>query len=68
MYLMSYLQFPTDARIKGQTGKVHVFFELDENGNIQNPEIMNPEEISPSLGKEVLRLIKAYPHMGPNVF
>jgi TonB family protein len=62
MYLMSNLQFPTDAREKGQTGKVHVFFELDEKGKIQNPEIMNPEDISPSLGKEVLRVIKAYPH------
>lgn len=61
-YLMSNLQFPADARNNGQTGKVHVFFELDEKGKIKNPEIMNPEEISPSLGKEVLRVIKAYPH------
>jgi len=61
-YIMTSVQFPADARKNGETGRVHVYFELDEEGKIQQPEIMNPEEISPVLALEVLRVIEAYPH------
>ncbi|MEB2777168.1 energy transducer TonB [Algoriphagus sp. D3-2-R+10] len=62
-YLAKTLRYPLDARAANQEGKVIIAFELTEVGEIINPEIANPEEIHPSLGKEALRAVKNYPHM-----
>ena len=61
-YLMSSLRFPENARRNARSGTVHIYFEVDRDGNIANPEIMNPEEVYPSLAKEALRVVKSYPY------
>lgn len=61
-YLMSSLRFPEKARRTERSGTVYIYFEVDKEGNIANPEIMNPEEVFPSLAKEALRVVNSYPH------
>lgn len=61
-YLASNMVYPKQARKKGQVGLVYICFLLDEDGNIQDPEIMNPEQVYPLLAEEALRVIKSYPH------
>lgn len=61
-YLDKNLEFPLNALYRRKGGTVWIYFRLDKEGNIVNPEIMNPEQVYPSLAEEALRVIKAYPH------
>src|SRR5690606_18258455 len=61
-YLANNMVYPKVARRKGQEGLVYIWFLLDKEGNIQDPEIMNPEQVYPLLAEEALRVIKKYPH------
>jgi|SRR5690554_5070914 len=61
-YLANNLHYPRVARRKGQEGTVYLWFQVDEEGNIQNLQIMNPEQVSPILAEEALRVVKKYPH------
>lgn len=60
IYLAKTLRYPIEAQRANQEGKAIIAFDLSEDGEILNPEIANPEEIHPSLGKEALRAVKNY--------
>ncbi|MEX2567783.1 MAG: energy transducer TonB [Cyclobacteriaceae bacterium] len=61
-YLAKNLKFPLNARSRRKSGTVYIYFGVDKEGYLVNPEIMNPEEVYPPLAKEALRVINAYPH------
>lgn len=61
-YLAKNIKFPLNALYRRKGGTVWIYFHLDKEGNIVNPEIMNPEEVYPSLAEEALRVVKDYPH------
>ena len=61
-YLAMNLKYPQNARSRKKSGTVRVYFEVDKEGNMVNPEILNPEEVYPSLAEEALRVVKAYPY------
>jgi TonB family protein len=58
-YISQNLRYPKEA-MNRYTGIVHVNFEVDPSGNIDNIEVANPDEIHKSLAKEALRLISKY--------
>lgn len=60
-YLSKNLLYPIDARIAGYEGTVILIFVVNENGDIVDPEVANPEEVYKSLWEEALRIIKKYP-------
>ncbi len=62
LYLANNMVYPNVAKRKKQEGLVYVWFMVDAEGNIKDPEIMNPEQVSPLLAEEALRVIKKYPH------
>ncbi|WP_051160113.1 energy transducer TonB [Cyclobacterium qasimii] len=61
-YLAENLEFPLKALYRRKGGTVYIYFWLDKEGNIVNPEIMNPEQVYPSLAEEALRVVRDYPH------
>jgi hypothetical protein len=61
-YLDENLEFPLKALYRKKGGTVYIYFHLDKEGNIVNPEIMNPEQVYPSLAEEGLRVVRDYPH------
>ncbi|WP_162418447.1 energy transducer TonB [Cyclobacterium roseum] len=61
-YLDKNLEFPLNALYRRKGGTVYIYFHLDKEGNIINPEIMNPEQVYPSLAEEALRVVRDYPH------
>jgi hypothetical protein len=61
-YLAENMEFPLNALYRRKGGTVWIYFQLDKEGNIVNPEIMNPEEVYPSLAEEALRVVRDYPH------
>lgn len=61
-YLAKNAEFPLNALYRRKGGTVYIYFHLDKEGNIINPEIMNPEQVYPSLAEEALRLVRDYPH------
>ena len=60
-YLAKNLTYPKEARKKRQEGIVYIWFRVDSDGSLRDPEIMNPEQVSPLLAKEALRMIEEYP-------
>lgn len=60
-YLAKNLTYPKAAHRKSLEGVVYIWFTVDTDGSLQNPEVMNPEQVSPWLAAEALRIIKEYP-------
>ena len=61
-YLMKNLRYPKDAKRKGEEGVAYLYFKIDEEGRMHDLDLMNPEDISPSLAEEALRVIGSYPY------
>jgi len=61
-YIADNLNYPETARSSGIEGTVIIGFELDENGQILNPMVVNPENVDFSLANEALRAVLDYPY------
>jgi|GEM_PF-639859 len=59
-YLSLTLKYPIKAQMNNIEGTVYVAFDLDEVGQISNPEVANPEEVDSLLAQEALRALKKY--------
>jgi TonB family protein len=62
-YLRTNLVYPPAARYSGQEGTVYLHFYVNEKGEMEEIEIMNPEENHPTLNREALRVIMSYPYL-----
>ncbi|MFD2034288.1 energy transducer TonB [Belliella marina] len=62
LYLQNNLRYPKDARRKGIEGVVYLSFEITEEGDFENLEVLNPEP-HPMLAQEALRVIYNYPYL-----
>ncbi len=61
-YLSLTLRYPIRSRQNNSEGVVFIAFDLNENGEIKNPEVANPEEMDPLLAEEALRALRIYPY------
>lgn len=64
-FISSHVQYPIIAQENGIQGKVYVRFVVDENGNVNDTEIIRP--VDPSLDAEALRVIGSLPQFKPGV-
>lgn len=62
-YLAKSIQYPAEAREKGEQGKVFVGFVVDEKGNVTDAVIKRG--VSATLNAEALRVINAMPKWTP---
>lgn len=62
-YLAKNIQLPGDAVSEGISGKVYVKFIIRQDGSIDSARVVRG--LSPSLDKEVLRVIRAMPPWKP---
>ena len=60
-YLARNMVYPKLARRNREEGQVYIWFTVDSDGRLLDPEIMNPEQVSPLLAEEALRMILQYP-------
>jgi antitoxin component YwqK of YwqJK toxin-antitoxin module len=51
-FLAKNLIYPIDARRSGFKGTVYIHFIVDEEGNIEEAEVINPEEVHELLSRE----------------
>ncbi|MCR9016880.1 energy transducer TonB [Aquiflexum gelatinilyticum] len=61
-FLGKNLIYPIDARRAGFEGTVYIHFIVDEEGNIEEAEVINPEEVHELLAREALRVVTKYPY------
>jgi len=61
-FLAKNLIYPIDARRSGFEGTVYIHFIVDEEGNIEEAEVINPEEVHELLSREALRVVTKYPY------
>lgn len=61
-YLSKNLNYPPQARNKRLEGEALISFTISEKGDIENIEILNAEEIHPSIVKEAYRIANEYPY------
>lgn len=61
-YIGRHLKYPKDMKKNGVEGTVNISFNITENGDLTDIELINPEDAHPSLNEEALRVIKNYPH------
>lgn len=61
-YLSKNLIYPAQARNKRLEGEALISFTISEKGEIENIEILNPEEVHLSIVKEAYRIAKEYPN------
>jgi len=59
-HLMKHLSYPLQARRRGETGTVVLAYFINEFGEQSGPIIANPDQLSPSLAKEALRVAKMF--------
>ncbi|KJF42113.1 energy transducer TonB [Draconibacterium sediminis] len=62
-YINSHVHYPVIAQENGIQGKVYVKFVVDENGKVNNAEVLRP--VDASLDKEALRVINSLPRFKP---
>lgn len=62
-YLSQNLIYPETARRLGFEGLVYLIFIVDEEGKMEDIEVMNPEENNYLLNQEALRVAKTYPYL-----
>ena len=62
-YINSNVRYPVIAQENGIHGKVYVKFVVDENGNVNDAEVLRP--VDASLDKEALRVINSLPRFKP---
>lgn len=63
-YIAEHVQYPEDAKVQKQEGKVFVKFVIDKEGNVRDAEIVNGTRFE-SLNNEALRVIKSMPQWKP---
>lgn len=61
-FLSKNLKYPKQATERREEGVAWLYFKLDEKGKMSDLSLMNPEDISPILAKEALRVFKIYPY------
>ena len=61
-FLSENLTYPTSARRAGLEGKVLISITILENGEVEDIEIVNPEENRYLLNQEALRVVENYPY------
>lgn len=61
-YIRSNIRYPKEARGTRRTDRVSIYFTINEFGEINDIEILNPEEVHIAIAKEALRIMKNYPH------
>jgi len=61
-FLAKNLIYPIAARRSGFEGTVYIYFVVDEEGNMGDLEVINPEEVHELLSWESLRVVTKYPH------
>lgn len=62
-FISETIEYPEDAKVLNQYGKVYVAFEVKEDGTLINLEVT--KGISPDLDAEALRVVKAMPKWNP---
>lgn len=62
-WLNENIKYPDEAMRKGVSGRVLVRFFIDEDGNVQQPEIV--ESVDSMLDNEALRVVNAMPKWTP---
>lgn len=62
-YINSQVRYPVVAQENGIQGKVYVKFVVDENGNVDDAEVLRP--VDALLDKEALRVINSLPRFKP---
>ncbi|MBK6730050.1 MAG: energy transducer TonB [Bacteroidetes bacterium] len=62
-YLSESIQYPADAKEKGEQGKVYVGFVIDEKGNVTDAVVKRG--VSATLNAEALRVVNAMPQWTP---
>ena len=62
-YINSQVRYPAVAQENGIQGKVYVKFVVDENGNVDDAEVLRP--VDALLDKEALRVINSLPRFKP---
>lgn len=63
-YIAEHVQYPEDAKVQKQEGKVFIKFVIDKEGNVRDAEIVNGTRFE-SLNNEALRVIKSMPQWKP---
>lgn len=61
-FLGKNLIYPIDARRAGFEGTVYIHFVVDQEGNMDEIEVINPEEVHELLAREALRVVTKYPY------
>lgn len=61
-FLSQNLKYPKQARNNREEGVAWLYFKINEDGKMSDLDLMNPEDVSPILAKEALRVLGAYPH------
>ncbi|MCQ2285294.1 MAG: energy transducer TonB [Bacteroidales bacterium] len=62
-YLLENIQYPVDAREKGEKGTVLVEFVVDKDGSVTNVGVVT--SVSPALDEEALRVVRSFPKWKP---
>lgn len=61
-YLRDNFRYPESARRAGYEGKVYVSLIVTEKGEMEDVQVINPEENHFLLNQEALRVVKKYPY------
>lgn len=59
-FLGTNLNYPTQSNRSRQTGTVYIALLIDQDGQVLEKELANPENVSEILAKEALRVINRY--------
>jgi TonB family protein len=57
------IQYPPEARKKGEEGYVIIVFTVDENGHVKDPQIVNGDKHY--FNEEALRVVNRFPEWIP---
>ena len=61
-YISQNIRVPKEVRYLKKVTRVNMSFFINESGEIEDVEVLNPEEIHPALASEATNLIRNYPH------
>lgn len=64
-FIQANLVYPEYEKIRGIEGRVYVGFEIDELGNVDNPQILRGVNEAPHFNEEVIRVVKMMPKWKP---
>ena len=59
-FLATHLNYPSQSNRPRQTGRVYIALLIDQDGQVLEKELANPENVSEILAKEALRVINRY--------